>query len=553
MDVLVGPFVTVLRSAAQDPRGLLETSRGPSPPTTPRVRYASVGFGWVFLLLCWFAPFFEGFALVFCFCFFNVPPWVHNEDRAGPHMANIMTANASNNSSNASNSSSNASNSSMHDAGEDEFDAVSIAFGLVIMVFAGTLLAFSMTVQRHALAFSSRAADGRVPLLCWRVHRLAGWFVGLVLYGGASGLKVAAFNLGPFTILASVFVGTLLITNLVFGRWLLKERLTPPKVLGSLTVLTGACVCVGGTPGGIPTSFSTSEMEAMFFVPAPKGGCFLAVVLCVVVLCVAFIVVMERKYPLRQRKPRRPATAITAPSNPTTNGSTCTCGSSSGDSGGSDATALVGAASARGHAAPLAPPPPRWINTLMVLVYPGSLGLDESLADLCVRAYSSMFVKCGVDGSDCAHWTVFLLVGVGVTAAVGTVGWLKVVFERYETTLALPIEYGALNLFSVLGGLLFFGEGEYMEAWQLSLVLSGCGIILLGIAIGLLDDSCHRPHSVSLGEQQHAGASPRLAANATPASAVGDNADKVRSAPTNLLVSQASAHSNVPLQSTCTL
>ena len=94
-----------------------------------------------------------------------------------------------------------------------------------------------------------------------------------------------------------------------------------------------------------------------------------------------------------------------------------------------------------------------------------------------------MFVQCGVEGTSCLHWTLVSLMSVGITAAVSTALWLWIVFRRYETTLALPIEYGALSLFSVVGGLLFFQEHEYMDQRQLVLVLTGCGLILLGIRV----------------------------------------------------------------------
>ena len=59
--------------------------------------------------------------------------------------------------------------------------------------------------------------------------RLVGWLMGLLLYGVASGLKIVGFNLGPFTVLASVFT-TLLVFNLVFAHWLLGESVTREKV-----------------------------------------------------------------------------------------------------------------------------------------------------------------------------------------------------------------------------------------------------------------------------------------------------------------------------------
>ena len=42
---------------------------------------------------------------------------------------------------------------------------------------------------------------------------------------------------------------------------------------------------------------------------------------------------------------------------------------------------------------------PRCVAILMVVLYPGSLGMDESLADLTVKAYSSMCGTCGADGA----------------------------------------------------------------------------------------------------------------------------------------------------------
>jgi hypothetical protein len=123
----------------------------------------------------------------------------------------------------------------------------------------------------------------------------------------------------------------------------------------------------------------------------------------------------------------------------------------------------------------------------MVLVYPGSLGLNEAFADICVKAYSSMLVRCitmderGLPA--CHDWTLYVTMGVGIPSAISTSYWLKVVFERYQTTLALPIEYSTLNIFSVIGGLLFFQEVDYMTDQQRTLALVGCLIMTIGGAV----------------------------------------------------------------------
>ena len=80
--------------------------------------------------------------------------------------------------------------------------------GVFVTLAAAAVLAYSMVAQRHALAHADTSGSKRVPLLPrmeWcRVPRLVGWLMGLLLYGVASGLKIVGFNLGPFTVLASV-------------------------------------------------------------------------------------------------------------------------------------------------------------------------------------------------------------------------------------------------------------------------------------------------------------------------------------------------------------
>ena len=138
--------------------------------------------------------------------------------------------------------------------------------GIFVTLAAAAVLAYSMVVQRYALIYETNAANKRVPLLpklerC-RVPRFVGWLMGLLLYGVASGLKVVGFNLGPFTVLASVFT-TLLVFNLAFARWLLGETITRDKVASACLVLLGAVISTAGTPSGVPTQFTPAEVEAL--------------------------------------------------------------------------------------------------------------------------------------------------------------------------------------------------------------------------------------------------------------------------------------------------
>jgi hypothetical protein len=340
--------------------------------------------------------------------------------------------------------------------------------GIAIEAGAGALTSFSMVVQRHALIHeNSRSDDQKVPLGCCRLRRRYAWFLGLVLYGIAAGMKVVGFNMGPFTILGSIFVGVLLVTNLVLGHWLLREELTMTKVLGSLLVLAGAIVCTAAAPSGVPTSFSTEAMRALILRAPPFGGSYFACVLGVVLLCLVFIIVIEKRYPVPKG----------AQGGPGTPGSPLRLAS----------TAWLPQRVAR---------PSTCLSLVMLVVYPGSLGLNESFVDACARAYSSMIVRCVTEAQEglaaCHDWSLYLLMGLGIPAAVSTAYWLKVVFARYQTTLAIPIEYSTLNFFSVVGGLLFFQEAEYMEPWQLEFVLIGCSVMTVGgfvlVAVGLQEE-----------------------------------------------------------------
>ena len=50
--------------------------------------------------------------------------------------------------------------------------------------------------------------------------------------------------------------------------------------------------------------------------------------------------------------------------------------------------------------------------------------------------------------------------------------------------MALPIEYGTMNMAAVLSGLLFYDEAKTANSWQLGLAIASVGMVLLGIFIG---------------------------------------------------------------------
>ena len=180
---------------------------------------------------------------------------------------------------------------------EEEITAVGLAIGLLLTLMGAAALALSMIVQRYALSYPSDS----VPFGCVRLRRNVAWFVGLLFYIAANILKVIALNYGPLTVFGSVFT-TLLIFNLVFARWLLREVITPPKVVGAVLIVLGGGVVCGGTPGltggtSPPTTFSSKEVADLILSP-PPGGVFLVALLLFAVIASIFIIEMnEKRYP----------------------------------------------------------------------------------------------------------------------------------------------------------------------------------------------------------------------------------------------------------------
>lgn len=314
-----------------------------------------------------------------------------------------------------------------------------VALGIILTLCGAASIALSMVFQRYALSYP----EPRVPVGPCRLPRLVAWFVALICYGAANGFYAVALNFGPLSLLAGVF-STLLVFNMIFARWLLGEVLTPPKTAGSVLILLGVCCAVAGAPTGVPTSYTPDDVERLL--RAPTGAAYFAVLLSSVALSVLAILVYERRFPYVARV------------------------SESGP---------LPSADAKGSTAV----PPVWLDRVMSFVYPASLGIDEGIAHLAMKGSMSMLASCSAGDANCEHPALYVFVAFWICCSVATSWWLKVVFERYETTSALPVEYGMVNAVSTCSGLIFYEERRYLDGWQLALSLVGLLAILAGIGL----------------------------------------------------------------------
>ena len=133
------------------------------------------------------------------------------------------------------------------------------------------------------------------------------------------------------------------------------------------------------------------------------------------------------------------------------------------------------------------PAPAPWLDSVMGLLYPASLGVNQGTAHLCTKAFLTSLDTCSA-AFEC-HFAIIYIYLIALLVASGfSVWWLRVVFARYESTKALPVEYGAVNIISVCSGFLFFRESASMAPWQVSLTMLGVAVIASGIGIGRLNN-----------------------------------------------------------------
>ena len=133
--------------------------------------------------------------------------------------------------------------------------------------------------------------------------------------------------------------------------------------------------------------------------------------------------------------------------------------------------------------------PPAWLNSAMAIVYPASLGLLEGVTQLTMKGIMGMGSLCFQ--AEPRPWpgpcyelpTLWLFVAVFALVGVMTVIWLKIVYTRYETTEALPIEYGTVHACSVLAGFLFFRERDYMDAQMRIMTFIGLAVVIVGVGL----------------------------------------------------------------------
>lgn len=335
---------------------------------------------------------------------------------------------------------------------------------------------------------SAHAKPQRLRCVPFIVKPWMVWVLAMVLYNlGATVLASIAQIFIPLSFFACLFI-TLLVVNLFLARWVLKEQITPPKVWGAALIVLGAILAGAGTPtdvGGLQDEYPCKAGQKCVhervgqLASAPESIALLATLGAVVLLSLAAIVAFEVTYPTADLHRVRPATPGKSPSGTRAErGAPSPAARAEADMRAAGAsprspvmehvlarsparrastqTRFAPAETAEAHAPRSPRLAPRWLERTMAFVYPASMGADEAIAHLWLRADTAMLTQCDVGG--CANGVFGAAVATRWTASIATSFWLVVVFRRYETTVALPIEYGTTTALDVLSGLVFYRE-----------------------------------------------------------------------------------------------
>jgi len=370
-----------------------------------------------------------------------------------------------------------------------------VVFGVLLAGIGAMFLALAMSVQRYALT-----TPPPVPCLCGSEQsQFVVWFSGLLIYWVANGLFAVALPFAPLALLGGVFT-TLLVWNLVFGKFLLGETITPTKIAGACLIMVGVGIIGAATPSGeIPTEYNRAQGEA--FIKDAGGLAYLIVLVLIVLACVVLIMWFEKKYPLpsdvdedltlspkvseiketglagltelllkrnglKKIEDKPPASLAEASAEVCKN---------TGMAAMSKKIAIVQHLEKNDNTPP-------WLNDLMGVVYPGSLGLDEGIGHLAMKSFTALLA--GGEFDQGITWGMIVMWAV---SSLATLWWLQTVFRRYDVTQALPIEYGAVMVTDTLSSFLYYKEGTYMSNTQTILVIIGMCVVVIGIAVGRSD------------------------------------------------------------------
>jgi hypothetical protein len=134
---------------------------------------------------------------------------------------------------------------------------------------------------------------------------------------------------------------------------------------------------------------------------------------------------------------------------------------------------------------------PGFFPVIELAVHATILGLCESCVQMALKGGSSMFdevmrgtVPFGKEIQKPEFIAAALVFSVSTLAVIF---WLRVTYARFEVVQVFPLQLSVVEVWSMLGGLLFFNEGHNRDALNLVPVSIGVLIQLCGVCVLLMN------------------------------------------------------------------
>jgi drug/metabolite transporter (DMT)-like permease len=286
----------------------------------------------------------------------------------------------------------------------------SIYIGIFLSVVAGMLVAASMNVQQYALTSESLQDSRR-----YRV-----WLSGLALYCFAQMVCTGALSFSPLSLVAALFT-TMLLWDLIIGRFLLHKSVTLPQFVG-LGVIFVSVVVVAVV--GPKEEYAITTDCLLYWTQAETGIIALSLLALVFVSNYIIYRLFVKEYP--HFRAIDPESHMRVPEG------------------------II----------------PDSLNMAIQVVYPTILAVTETLGSLCLKAVSAMVLSAMSNKDDSQVLTVifFVLAVVYIAAVWAIMVWLRVVYSKFATSECLAVEYGLVAVFSIVSSLLFFQVRSVCES-----------------------------------------------------------------------------------------
>jgi len=302
-----------------------------------------------------------------------------------------------------------------------------------------------MSLQRWTLRFPP---GSRVRTKCGEMSRAMCWTLSVALYGVSNGVYQSSLAMAPISLCTSLFT-LVLVWNIFIARKLLGEVPSRVRLLGAMVTIAGVVVSVLGVPQKVCNEFQLPHVK--YFTRQLTGLVTLLSLVGLMVTVSVFYLCYEMRYSILD--PPAEQRVMTDDKQPDKKRTP-------------------------------KPKPPRRLDSVMAVVAPISLGLQEGLGGVVAKNLFSVFFyqafhEFMVPFTDPYLWAWLC----GCMTTVASLAFLKMIYARYETTRALPIEYGTVHLCQLLSGVFYYREFESMSKIQFILAFSGLGIVLCGVII----------------------------------------------------------------------